>query len=95
MAASSGEGTINIAKPIQIPAWVFAVGLLGGGGWLTYQQAQGAETTQAIQNCNELDGVKEDVAALKAQRDLIAGQLARLDAAIVVCAIIDPETGPL
>ena len=83
MAASSGEGTINIAKPIQIPAWVFAVGLLGGGGWLTYQQAQGAETTQAIQNCNELDGVKEDVAALKAQMAQVDTRLARIETLLI------------
>lgn len=83
MAASSGEGTINIAKPIQIPAWVFAVGLFGGGGWLTYQQAQGAETTQAIQNCNELDGVKEDVAALKAQMAQVDTRLARIETLLI------------
>ena len=83
MATSSGEGTINIAKPIQIPAWVFAVGLLGGGGWITYQQAQGAETTQAMQNCNELDGVKEDVAALKAQMAQVDTRLARIETLLI------------
>lgn len=83
MAASSGEGTINISKPIQVPAWVFAIGLFGGGGWLTYQQAQGAETAQAAQNCNELDGVKEDVAALKAQMAQVDTRLARIETLLI------------
>lgn len=75
----TGEGTINVSKPIQIPAWVLAISLVGGGGWLTYQQAQGAETAQAAQNCNELDSVKEDVAALKAQMEQMDARLARIE----------------
>lgn len=79
MATSSGEGTINVSKPVQIPAWVLAVGLLGGGSWLTYQQAQGAETAAAAQNCNDLDEVKQDVAALKAQMSTMDARLARIE----------------
>jgi len=79
MSAASGEGTINISKPIQIPAWVLALSLAGGGGWLTWQQAQGAETAAAAANCNELDSVKEDVAALKAQMTQMDARLARIE----------------
>ena len=77
--APSGEGTINVSKPIQIPAWVFVAGLFGGGGWLTYQQAQGAETAAAASNCNDLDEVKTDVAALKAQMEQMDARLARIE----------------
>jgi hypothetical protein len=79
MPTPSGEGTINVSRPIQIPAWVVAVSFLGGGSWLTYQQAQGAETASAAQNCNEMDGVKEDVAALKAQMTQMDARLARIE----------------
>lgn len=80
MATSQpGEGTINISKPIQIPAWILAVALAGGGGWLTYQQAQGAEVAAAAANCNDLDEVKEDVAALKAQMAQMDARLARIE----------------
>lgn len=75
----SGEGMINVGKPIQVPAWVFAIGLFGGGGWLTYQQAQGAETAEAAQNCNDLDEVKTDVAGLKAQMTQMDARLARIE----------------
>lgn len=77
--APSGEGTINVSKPIQIPAWVLAISLVGGGGWLTWQQAQGAETAAAASNCNDLDTVKEDVAALKAQMQQMDARLARIE----------------
>lgn len=73
----SGEGMINVSKPVQIPAWILAVALAGGGGWLTYQQAQGAET--AASNCDGLNGVKEDVAALKAQMAQMDARLARIE----------------
>lgn len=81
MAASqpSGEGTINVSKPVQIPAWVLALALAGGGGWLTYQQAQGAETAASAANCNGLDDVKQDVAALKAQMSQMDARLARIE----------------
>lgn len=75
----SGEGSINVSKPVQIPAWVLAVGLLGGGGWLTYQQAQGAETAAAASNCNDLIIVQQDVAALKAQMSQMDARLARIE----------------
>lgn len=78
-AAPSGEGTINVSKPIQIPAWALVVSLAGGGGWLTWQQAQGAETAVAASNCNDLDEVKEDVAALKAQMTQMDARLARIE----------------
>lgn len=77
--SAPGEGSINVSKPVQIPAWVLAVGLLGGGSWLTYQQAQGAETAEAASNCNELDEVKADVAALKAQMSQMDARLARIE----------------
>jgi hypothetical protein len=77
--APSGEGMLNISKPIQVPAWVFAISLVGGGGWLTYQQAQGAETAAAASNCNGLDSVKEDVAALNAQVAQMDARLARIE----------------
>jgi len=81
MAASqpSGEGTINVSKPVQIPAWVLALALAGGGGWLTYQQAQGAETAASAANCNDINDVKEDVAALKAQMSQMDARLARIE----------------
>lgn len=79
MATTPGEGSINVSKPVQIPAWVLAVGLLGGGSWLTWQQAQGAETAAAAQNCNDLDEVKEDVAGLKAQMTQMDARLARIE----------------
>lgn len=78
-AAPSGEGTINVSKPIQIPAWALVVSLAGGGGWLTWQQAQGAETAVAASNCSDLDEVKEDVAALKAQMTQMDARLARIE----------------
>lgn len=78
-AAPSGEGTINVSKPIQIPAWALVVSLAGGGGWLTWQQAQGAETAGVASNCNDLDEVKEDVAALKAQMTQMDARLARIE----------------
>lgn len=77
--APTGEGTINVSKPIQIPAWVLAISLVGGGGWLTWQQAQGAETAAAASNCNDLDEVKTDVAALKAQMEQMDARLARIE----------------
>lgn len=80
MAASSGEGTINVSKPIQIPAWVFVAGLCGGGGWFTYQQAQGAETAAAAAaSCDDLIIVQQDVAALKAQMSQMDARLARIE----------------
>ena len=76
----SGDGMINVSKPVQIPAWILAVALAGGGGWLTYQQAQGAETAAAsAANCNGLDDVKQDVAALKAQMSQMDARLARIE----------------
>ena len=75
----SGEGMINVSKPVQIPAWILAVALAGGGGWLTYQQAQGAETAASAANCNGLDDVKQDVAALKAQMAQMDARLARIE----------------
>jgi len=81
--SSSGEGTINVSKPVQIPAWVLALALAGGGGWLTYQQAQGAETAQAAANCNDLDQVKQDVAGLKAQVEQMDQRLQRIETAIL------------
>lgn len=76
---ASGEGTINVSKPIQIPAWVFVAGLFGGGGWLTWQQAQGAETAAAASNCDDLITVQQDVAALKAQMSQMDARLARIE----------------
>lgn len=81
--SNSGEGTINVSKPVQIPAWVLALALAGGGGWLTYQQAQGAETAAAAQNCTGLDEVKQDVAALKAQVAQMDARLERIETAII------------
>jgi hypothetical protein len=78
-AAPSGEGTINVSKPIQIPAWALVVSLAGGGGWLTWQQAQGAETAVSASSCHDLDEVKEDVAALKAQMTQMDARLARIE----------------
>lgn len=75
----SGDGVISLGKPVQIPAWVLAVALAGGGGWLTYQQAQGAETAASAANCNDLDDVKQDVAALKAQMSQMDARLARIE----------------
>lgn len=74
-----GEGTINVSRPIQIPAWVLALGLAGGGGWLTWQQAHGADTTEQVSNCDDLGEVKTDVAALKAQMGLMDARLARIE----------------
>ena len=31
--STSGEGTINVSKPVQIPAWVLALAFAGGGGF--------------------------------------------------------------
>jgi hypothetical protein len=77
--APSGEGTINVSRPIQIPAWVLALSFVGGGGWLTWQEARGAEAAAAGHNCDDLDGVKEDVAALKAQMTQMDARLARIE----------------
>ena len=77
--APSGEGTINVSKPIQIPAWALVVSLAGGGGWLTWQQAQGAETAIGASSCHDLDEVKQDVAALKAQMTQMDARLARIE----------------
>jgi hypothetical protein len=74
-----GEGTINVSRPIQIPAWVLALGLAGGGGWLTWQEARGAEEAAVEHNCDDLDEVKTDVAALKAQMGLMDARLARIE----------------
>lgn len=76
--SAPGEGTINVSKPIQIPAWVFVAGLCGGGGWLTYQQAQGSEPVKSA-DCDDLDEVKADVAALKAQMSQMDDRLARIE----------------
>lgn len=81
--SNSGEGMINVSKPVQLPAWVLALALAGGGGWLTYQQAQGAETAAAAANCQDLDQVKQDVAGLKAQVQQMDLRLQRIEDAII------------